>query len=204
MDDLSSKPKAPIQTIATTEAGAGVPWGEGRPLKLPLRPIWPGFLITSAGFLVTMFYVISGGGDPRSIAILCNLTAFVYYFMLVHRIVKVLEEQPGWSVEYTPAAAVWKHFIPFYGLYFLYRWPGDVESYIAWRTGRESRVGLWTFLGLLAGFLIERFVDPLVGLTIAMLSLYMLYVPLQRALALLPPDAVAPPGYNPTLGLGLR
>ena len=115
----------------------------------------------------------------------------------------MLEEQTGWSVEYTPAAAVWKHFIPFYGIYFLYRWPGDVESYIKWRTGGASRVGLLTFVGLLSGLFLRLF-DSFVGVAILIASLYILYVPLRRALGVVAPDADNAPRYNPTIGLGLR
>ena len=168
---------------------------------LGLRPVWVGLALTVVGFFLFALLAQSADAETaRGLATLFGLPALIYYFMIVHRIIRVLDTQPGWSGEYTPAAAVWKQFIPFYGLYFLYEWPGDVESYINWRLGRESRVGLWTFLGLITGFLL-RFFDSFVGLMVIMASLYILYVPLRKALATAPPMDAPAPGYNGTLGL---
>jgi hypothetical protein len=81
--------------------------------RLSLRPLWVGFALTVAGFLLFVSAARSAGAaEARSVAETCALPAFIYYFMMVHRVVRVLGAQPGWSVAYTPAAAVWKHFIP--------------------------------------------------------------------------------------------
>jgi hypothetical protein len=169
-----------------------------RPLRL--RPLWLGFALTVAGFF--LFALAARSADAagaRALAATCALPAFIYYFMMVHRVVRVLDAQPGWSVAYTPAAAVWKHFIPFYGLYFLYRWPADVESYVNWRLGQRSWFAIWTFFGLLAGISL-RFWDSYAGLLLMMTSLCFVYVPLRRALAA--DVAEEPlPGYGGTLGL---
>ena len=172
---------------------------DARPLRL--RPLWVGLAFTVAGFFLFALSAQSADMEmSRSLAEMWGIPAFVYYLMVVHRIVKILDAQPGWSVEYTPAAAVWKHFIPVYGIFFLYRWPGDVESYIDWRHGRESRAGLWTFLGLLTGVIL-RFFDVYVGLLVMTASLYFLYVPLRRTLAVAAAADGMAPGYNGTLGL---
>ena len=168
---------------------------------LRLRPLWVGIAMLIAGFFLFATAAQSADAETsRRLAESCAFPMFVYYFMVVHRTVRVLRSQPGWSVRYTPAAAVWKHFIPFYGVYFLYRWPRDVESYINWRLGTNSRAGLWTFLGILMGFSL-RFFDSFVGWTIVTLSLYILYVPLRRALAVVVPVEVSAPDYGGTLGL---
>ena len=154
---------------------------------LRLRPLWIGLLMLVVGFF--LFAAAARTADAqmaKGLAAVFFFPGFVYYFMVVHRTVRVLRAQPGWSMRYTPASAVWQHFIPFYGFYFLYRWPRDVDNFIHWRLGTQSRVGLWTFLGVLAGFLL-RYFDGFVGWTIVMLSLYMLYVPLRRALAVVVP-----------------
>jgi uncharacterized membrane protein YfcA len=166
-----------------------------------LRPLWVGILLTIGGFFLFAFDApLTDAETVRGLEFLCSLPALVFYFMVVHRIIRVLDEQPGWSVKYTPAAAVWKHFIPLYGIYFLSVWPRDVESYINWRLGRESRVGLWTFAGLLIGFLL-RFADMFLGMLVIMASLYILYAPLKRAVAATSPTDTPAPGYSGTLGL---
>jgi hypothetical protein len=169
-----------------------------RPLRL--RPLWLGFALTVAGFFLFAFAARSAdAAGAQAMAAACALPAFIYYFMMIHRVVRVLDAQPGWSVGYTPAAAVWKHFTPLYGLYFLYRWPGDVESYVNWRLGRRSRFAMWTFFGLLAGFSL-RFFDSYAGLLVLMTSLCFVYVPLRRALTADVAEESSP-GYDGTLGL---
>ena len=169
--------------------------------SLRLRPLWVGLTMLVVGFF--LFAATARTADKQmseGLAALFSFPAFVYYFMVVHRTVRVLRAQPGWTMRYTPASAVWQHFIPFYGLYFLYRWPRDVENFIHWRLGTHSRVGLWTFFGVLAGFLL-RYFDGFVGWTIVMLSLYILYVPLRRALGQVVPVEVPVQGSDGSLSL---
>ena len=169
--------------------------------RLRLRPLWLGFALTVAGFLLFAFAARSAGAtEARSLAETCALPALIYYFMMVHRVVRVLDAQPGWSVAHTPAATVWKHFIPIYGVYFLYRWPGDVESYVTWRLGRRSWFALWTFLGLMAGVCL-RYFDSFVGLLLMMTSLCFVYVPLKRALDVGSPTEESSSKHRGTLGL---
>jgi len=187
------QPPAPPPPMSSTAVVAAL-----RPLRL--RPLWLGFALTFAGFFLFAFAARSAdAADARALAASCALPAFIYYYMVVHRVVRVLNAQAGWSVAYTPAAAVWKHFTPILGLYFLYRWPGDVESYVSWRLGRRSRFAVWTFFGLLAGFSLHFF-DNYAGLLVMMTSLCFVYVPLRRALAA---DVAEESSarYNGTLGL---
>jgi hypothetical protein len=166
-----------------------------------LRPVWVGLVLAVVGFFLYAFSAIGADAEKaKGLAAFWALPVWIYYFMIIHRIIRVLDTQPGWSAEYTPAAAIWKQFIPFYGLYFLYQWPSDVESYINWRLGRESRVGLWTFLGLITGILLG-YADAFVGGLVMMASFYVLYVPLRQALATAPPSDAPAPGYDGTLGL---
>ncbi|HKO19309.1 MAG TPA: hypothetical protein VJU82_10525 [Acidobacteriaceae bacterium] len=166
-----------------------------------LRPLWIGVVWVIAGFLLSALLVpYTDTNTARGFVALFAGPTYIYYFMIVHRVVRVLDSQPGWSVEYTPAAAVVKHFIPFYGFYFMYVWPRDVESYIKWRTGKETRVGLWAFLGLLIGLLL-RLADPYLGTLIMICSLYILYLPLRNALGTTEPVDMPSPGFNGTLGL---
>lgn len=169
--------------------------------RLNLLPVWVGFVLASGGFLGVVFGVaVAGMGSARALGFLFGLPAFVYYFFLIHRMIKVLEDEPGWSAEYTAAGVVWRQFIPLYGIYFLYQWTGDVARYLQWRTGRHGQAGLFTFLGLLLGFLL-RFVDGFVGLIVIFAALYLLVIPLRRALATRPPDDSFAPSYDGSLRL---
>jgi hypothetical protein len=206
MDSNSASPGSPDAIAAPQPPLPFEPLLAFKPAGLRLKsvgllPVWVGLALTVAGFFVYALLAKSVDAETsRTLAALWGLPALLFYFMIVHRVVRVLDAQPGWSVGYTPAAAVWKHFIPIYAPYFLYRWPKDVERYINWRLGRESRVGLWSFLGLITGFLLRWF-DNYVGWLVIMASLYILYVPLRKALATAPSTDAPAMATNGTLGL---
>jgi hypothetical protein len=153
------------------------------PSPLRLRPLWVGLAMLVAGFLLFAVVIAPTNWDATlSAAALCSSPVFVYYLMIVHRIVRVVRARDGGSfLKYTPAAAVWKHFVPFYGIYFLYRWPCDVEKYVNWRLGTVTHFAAWTFVGLLTGHLLGL-VDPFFGNLVIFSTLYLLYVPLRRAI----------------------
>jgi hypothetical protein len=138
----------------------------------------------------------------QGIAGILQVSAIVYYFMCIHRLIRVMGTQPDWWSEYTPAGVVWRTFVPFYGIYVLYQWTGDVESYTNWRLGISSRVGLLTFAGLMIGSILSLY-QPVSGLgyLIEFASLLLLYKPIRRALLVPAPTASSAPRYDGTLGL---
>ncbi len=166
-----------------------------------LLPVWLGFVLASGGFVgVVVGIAALGAGSARGLYFLFGLPAFVYYFFVINRMIKVLEGEPGWSAEYTPAGVVWKQFIPLYGIFFLYQWTGDVERYINLRTGSSGRAGLLTFLGLFLGFML-RLVDGFLGLFVVFAAFYVLVIPLQKALSVAPPTEEPAPSYSGSLGI---
>lgn len=202
----------PPGTFVTEQPGILSPaplYASAGPVRL--RPLWAALPGLAVAGLMLLYSVPATKRNPADLpaalvqlfAIVICLLSYVYYFMCVHRIIRVLQREPGWSVDYTPAGAVWRQFIPFYGLVFNYRWTGDVADYTKWRLGTESwaggRAGLWAFLCLLLGFILSNFLFP-VGLAIVFGGLFLLDVPLRRALNAPAPESGAP-GYNGTLGL---
>ena len=174
---------------------------------LPLRSLWIGFGLAGGYLLFALLaYVLPAQGLPASaaaiVAAIAGLMSFVYYFMCVHRLIRVLRTQPDWWSEYTPAGVVWKQFIPLYGIYVLYQWTGDVESYTNWRLNRKSKVGLGAFLGLFVGFIAMNSQSAAwLGFFLVFGSLALLYVPVWRALAVAAPDTSGGPRFDGTLGL---
>jgi hypothetical protein len=172
-----------------------------------LRPLWIGLLLASLELAFALYARFSVGNDllvglGTMFSGLSGVTAIVYYFMSVHRLIRVLRTQPDWWSEYTPAGVVWRQFIPFYGLYVLYQWTSDVESYVNWRLGITSKAGLMAFIGLLVGFGFSDF-HPVawIGFFLMTGSLALLYHPVERALMVAPPADGAAPRYDGTLGL---
>lgn len=191
------------------------PYAGADPLYPPappprLRPLWPAFAVLGiAGVLLLLSRqgLQSDAINPAYvlvlISILLSFAAYIYYFLCVHRMIRTLEQEPGWNVDYTPAGAVWRQFIPFYNLVFNYRWTGDVADYAKWRLGNDGgfggRTGLWAFLLILLGALASNALFP-AGMAIMFAGLALLGVPLRRALGMPAPELGAP-GYNGTLNL---
>lgn len=114
----------------------------------------------------------------------------------------MLRMEPDWWSEYTPAGVVWKQFVPLYGIYVLYQWTGDVESYTNWRLTRKSKAGLGAFLGLFIGFATMNSQSAVwLGLFLVYGSLALLYVSVWRVLAVAAPDTSGGPRFDGTLGL---
>jgi hypothetical protein len=96
---------------------------------------------------------------------------------------------------------VWRQFIPFYGIFVLYEWTGDVESYVNWRSVGGSAIGKQAFFGLMIGFLMGWWIPiAWLGHVVVFGAIAILYVSVQRALLVAPPESGAP-GYDGTLGL---
>ena len=69
-----------------------------------------------------------------------------------------------------PAEAVWKHLVPIYSFYWVFKWTNEVANFVTLRDLKHPmRKGL-TGLSLLIGFLLGL-ADMVVGLTIIMLTL---------------------------------
>lgn len=174
---------------------------------LRLRPLWIGFVLAAIDQLLCIpagWTTPEPGSLPellQGLGALIGLLGFVYYFMCVHRLTRVLEKQPEWSSEYTPAGMVWRQFVPLYGLYVLYQWTGDVESYANWR-GVATGSGRACFIGIFIGLALTRY-QPLAGIGHAIVfgSLMLLYAPVRRLLIMPVPAGGAAPRYDGTLGL---
>jgi hypothetical protein len=124
------------------------------------------------------------------LASLFGIAGIVYYFMSIHRLIRVMRTQPGWSCRYTPGSVVVQQFVPLLGIVGLYRWTGDVERYTNGRLVDSGKWGLCCFLGLMAGFVLVNFL-PLfwVGHFLFAGSLGFLYIPIRRVLKAGPPEA---------------
>lgn len=82
------------------------------------------------------------------------LPGFIYWLVCVHRINKVIYELTAGTYPITPGRAVWFHFIPFYNLYWLFKWTQEAIKFINVNsTGKEMSPRVPGVL-LLFGFLI--------------------------------------------------
>jgi hypothetical protein len=137
--------------------------------------VWLGFVFAVAFFAIEIVAVVSSlvNGDGRGFEIdplvtgllmLVSLGGWIYWLVCIYQLHKILAEISSKRYPIDPAEAVGKHFIPFFNLYWIFKWPSEMSDYINQR-GRIKMVsggviGLFFLLALLG-----RFVDGAVGLT---------------------------------------
>jgi hypothetical protein len=91
-------------------------------------------------------------------AVIAYLSGFIYWFRWVYRIHKVLAEASESKYPISPRKAVGYQFIPFYSLYWNFKWPNRIAAFVRENSGNAVRmskgwIGLWllfaSFLGLI-------------------------------------------------------
>jgi len=61
---------------------------------------------------------------------LITLAAWIYWMVCLYRIHKIMNELSRNRYPYSPGEVVGKHFIPFYNVYWIFRWPSELANYI--------------------------------------------------------------------------
>jgi hypothetical protein len=125
-----------------------------------LRPIWIGFVLAFVCLMseVAILSVVEPEPGAGSTLSLVGVICWIYWLSCVHRFHRVLNQispYVGGQSTYpiTPGRAVGYHFIPFYNLYWIFKWPLEMTRFV-----RENSpvsmisggiLGLFLFLGLL-------------------------------------------------------
>ena len=170
----------------------------------PLPQLWIGYLLGFATVLAELFEApvntsatsITGFPIPNVYLFLLIFVGFIYWLVCVYRYHVILRHVPGWKHAISPARAVGFHFIPFYNLYWVFKWPQEIARFVNWRFGqpvmKPQMVGLMVF-----GAFVMRFLfDPGLGLILLFLAASYVSGCLRRALAL-PPAAPFDSGPPP-------
>jgi hypothetical protein len=161
----------------------------GPDLIARLPKIWIGYLLAFATLIGEMIAVarnpqLAKGvemGIPPLEIFLPAFVAGVYWLACVHRYHVVIANIPGWQHPITPARAVWFHFIPFFNLYWVFRWPYAIAVFVNQRMHAQV-MSLWvTGAGLLVA-LVCRVFDPALGSTMLFFTCTQISRHLKRAL----------------------
>ena len=136
------------------------------PAKHSLPWVWFGFTFAAA-FFVEEFVVIFLELDQavaKLVLVLLSLGGWIYWLFCVGRFHTILREISRNHYSITNAEAVGKHFIPFYNLYWLFKWPSTLTDYLD-RRGRVKIVS-GNVLGaiLLLSLITGRLFDAGIGL----------------------------------------
>ena len=102
-----------------------------------------------------------------------GLTNAIYWLACVQRLHAILNLIAPWvdgksTYPYTPGQAVGYHFIPFYNLFWVYKWPAELSRYL--RENTPVRMISGGALGLISLFaLLLRFLDGFLGFSLLFL-----------------------------------
>lgn len=124
--------------------------------KLPNLAV--GYVIIAIAFVVG---VAEGIINPNlvdqntyPISTLIGLGSIIYWFVCIFKIHEALAELTTSSYPITPCAAVVRHFIPIYNLYWMFKWPADLATFLNTHLTRKvstKSMGVFLLLALLLG-----------------------------------------------------
>lgn len=129
--------------------------------------VWVGFLFAGAFLMIEILFVALDL-DERSIDLFLRLILFaggIYWLACVYKIHKILEELTRRRYPYSPIGAALRHFLPFYNIYWLFKWPMELEEYVASK-GRVKMIPGAVIGVLLLLSMLLRMLDGAIGLAV--------------------------------------
>ena len=131
------------------------------------------------------------------------LVAWLYWLYCVYKFHDVMENIPGYEHPISSNRAVAMHFIPFYNLYWTFKWPREIATFVNWRMQSQAMNGSSVGLLVLLSVLIGRKVDGFLGLMLLFSSGVYISRRIKKALMAppVPKSAMTPWGVRGPLGL---
>jgi len=131
--------KASVQAEAEAEIEAeeakypDIPVSEYRYPKM-----WIGIVLTIVAFLVlSIGFAFAGETDPDDIpwfavgaTLLLLIPTYVYWLVCIYKLHSLLRQHTKGKYPITPGQAVGYGFIPFYNLYWMFRWPNQIVDFV--------------------------------------------------------------------------
>ncbi|MEO6192690.1 MAG: hypothetical protein ABIS20_06745 [Thermoanaerobaculia bacterium] len=138
----------------------------------PLHKIWIGFAFAFAFLAAEIVDAAVGGQSPGTKLVLLGAAIAGWYYWLTcvqrfHTILNQISPRVARASTYpiTPRQAVSYHFIPFYNLFWLFKWQMVLSKYL--RENTSVRMVPGSLLGLLSLLaLLLRVVDGFLGLSV--------------------------------------
>lgn len=194
----------------TDASTSPAPAGSVGPEPISRLPVlWVGYLLAGA---LLVAEVVAGLQDrsqglyvrePPWFLLLISAAGAIYWLYCVYRFHDVMAQIPGYNHSITPWRAVAMHWIPFYNLYWVFKWPSEIATFVNWRMQSPAMKGWIAGLLVLLSVLVGRFVDGAIGLILLFSSGIYISKYLRRAFTAppVPTSAMARPGARGPLGL---
>lgn len=132
--------------------------------------VWLGFLFAGGLMMIEIVYVAMVPEERLDDAEttltfgLLGLPGMIYWLFCVHRLHKILGELSQGLYPISPNEAALKHIIPFYNLYWVFKWPGELSDYLT-RRGRVQIIsGAVIGVMLLLSLITFRLIDGAIGM----------------------------------------
>ena len=128
--------------------------------------VWFGLFFVAAFAILEALMVALDLDEQMMTAqlILIALAGWIYWLFCVFRFHKILREISRNHYPISSGEVVWKHFIPFYNLVWIFRWPAELSNYLNRRQRVKMVSGNLLGVFLLIFLLTGRFIDGGVGL----------------------------------------
>ena len=152
--------------------------------------ILPGYFLTGLCLLLELGIIFAPGFDIKRILsvglFVFGLTGFIYWCVCVFKLHKALRVMSDGCYPISPAMAVGFGFIPVFNLYWMFKWPAEVLSFVKARSGEVKTWGLWVPGAVLFLSMAARKIDgALLFLLIFSVLSYLVQV-LKKSLAVSP------------------
>lgn len=141
------------------------PAAEERPPESSPPLVWIGFLFVAAFFVIEVLFVamdLEEAGINVALTLIA-IGGWIYWLVCVHRLHKILAELSRDRYPISPGEAAAKHIVPFYNLYWIFKWPAELSDYLNSR-GRISIVSGYLIGAMLLFALLLRFFDGAIGM----------------------------------------
>jgi len=141
---------------------------QSRPQALPPFPrIWVGYLLGVATLIAEIIAVTLHpelAKEPLLIPplylFLANFISLVYWMVCVYEFHAILSRVTAGTYPVKPLRAAWFHLIPFYGLYWVFKWPRELARFVNSRLPtplmRPDRTGFRVFTAFVVFLVLDR------------------------------------------------
>jgi hypothetical protein len=140
------------------------------PVSRPPR-VWIGFLL-AFGFLMAEIVDVNNAksSETHGFTIIVGLIGWLYWLSCVQRFHTILNQisphvggEPTYPIK--PGQAVWSHFIPFYNIVWIFKWPRELALFLETQTSVKILSGELLGFLFLVSMLVFRLFDGFIGLT---------------------------------------
>jgi len=133
-------------------------------LAAALPPVWPGFVLAAVYLVAELAEDLIPLEAPISMVV--GFLGVAYWLAWVYFSHQALRDHTAGQYPISPRRAAFLHFIPFYNLGWMFRWPEQLSRYLNEQRPGSMVHGLWVGPFILVGFITTRVVDGALGLSV--------------------------------------